>query len=362
MKLTSVHPSAISLTGDEPVSRPSGASVVVVDDQEANRELFRRLLSAHGYTVSMAPDGAAGLALVRRQMPDLVLSDCMMPVMSGYDLCRVLKHDLVTRFIPVVLVTGTEDEDARLLGIEAGADDFLRKPVNTQELTARVRSLVRLKRFTDELDSAESLILSLARTVEARDPYTAGHCERMAHYAAVFGTHLGLSVEAILALRRGGYLHDIGKIGLPDAILRKVGPLTSEEFEIMKRHTIIGDELCEDLRLLRLVRPIVRQHHERLDGSGYPDGARGDEISLLAQIVAIADVYDALTTDRPYRKAMSIQEAYSHLLVEGQSGWRHPDLVAEFIRLGEAGALLLPATSALPASTVAQRASRLAVS
>src|SRR5262249_8638017 len=142
-------------------------------------------------------------------------------------------------------------------------------------LTARVRSLIRLKRYTDDLDSAEAMILSLAKTVEARDQYTAGHCDRMARYATTFGEHLQLQPEQILALRRGGYLHDIGKIGLPDAVLHKAGPLPPAEFAVMKRHTVIGDELCANLRILRLVRPIVRQHHERLDGSGYPDGARG---------------------------------------------------------------------------------------
>jgi putative two-component system response regulator len=260
-----------------------------------------------------------------------------MPDMNGYELCRALKNRPITRFTPVVLVTGSDDEDARLAGIQAGADDFLRKPVRTQELMARVSSLIRLKRAIDDLDSVETLVLSLARTVEARDSYTAGHCERMAYLAGEFGAHLGLPTDAVAALRRGGYLHDVGKISLPDAILRKVGPLTEDEFTQMKRHTIVGDALCADLRLLHSVRPIVRQHHERLDGSGYPDGAKGDDISLLAQIIGIVDVFDALTTERPYRRAMCPKDAYEHLRCEAAKKWRRADLVEEFVALGVTG-------------------------
>jgi putative two-component system response regulator len=315
------------------------AHVIVVDDMDMNRQLFSRLLDRHGYRVSTAENGAHALELIRRDAPDLILSDCMMPTMDGFELCRILKQDDATRLLPVVLMTGLDDEHARIMGIDAGADDFLRKPVNTLELTARVRSLIRLKRYTDDLDSAESMILSLARTVEARDPYTSGHCERMAECAAVFGAHLGLPPEDVLALRRGGVLHDIGKIALPDAILRKEAALTLSEFAEMKRHTVIGDELCAGLRLLRPVRAIVRQHHERLDGSGYPDGASGEGISLLAQIVSIVDVYDALTSDRPYRRATSAAHACAELRREVEIGWRRRDLVEAFIAVSSTAPL-----------------------
>ncbi|MGH9253989.1 MAG: HD-GYP domain-containing protein, partial [Vicinamibacterales bacterium] len=237
---------------------------------------------------------------------------------------------------PVVLVTGT-DIDARLLGIEAGADDFLRKPIRPAELIARVRALIRVKRYVDELDSADSMIVSLARAVEARDPSTAGHCDRMAQYAAVFGTELTLRPEEVLALHRGGILHDLGKIAVPDAILLKDGPLTPAERDVMRRHTIIGDSLCKDLKVLRPVRPIIRQHHERVDGSGYPDGVCGNRVSLLAQIVGIVDVYDAVTTARPYRVAQGPEAACHVLTYEADRGWRRRDLVSEFIRLAQLG-------------------------
>jgi putative two-component system response regulator len=243
-----------------------------------------------------------------------------------------------------MLLTGLDGRAERLAGIDAGADDFLTKPVNTAELRARVRSLMRLKRFTDELDSAESIILSLALTVEARDTYTGGHCERMASYAAALGTHLALTSNEVDALRRGGYLHDIGKVAIPDSLLQKAGPLTAAEFEVVKRHTTIGDRLCGNLRLLRMVRPIVRCHHERADGTGYPDGLAGDDIPLLAQIMGIVDVYDALTTHRPYRRAMSAADACATLEQEADRGWRRADLVQEFTALCRSGVLQRPET------------------
>jgi putative two-component system response regulator len=233
----------------------------------------------------------------------------------------------------VVLVTGLEGPQERIEGINAGADDFLTKPINAQELRARVRSLVKLKRFTDELDSAESVILSLALTVEARDPCTAGHCARMASYASLFGSALQLPADDVSALSRGGYLHDVGKVGVADAILLKPGRLTPEEVKAMQQHPIIGDRLCGDLKLLRLVRPIVRSHHERIDGSGYPDGLSDGAIPLLAQITAIVDVYDALTTERPYRAALTPEAALQHLVAETERGLHCRKLMAEFATL-----------------------------
>jgi len=314
-------------------------TVVVADDIQANLALLTSLLLRDSYTVHTALDGGAALKLVEREKPDLVLSDVLMPVLNGFDLCRRLKSDRTTRLIPVVLVTALGERESRIEGIDAGADDFLTKPIDALELRARVRSLVRLKRFTDDLDSAESVIVSLALTVEARDPYTGGHCDRMAGYAAAFGAHLGLSDEEIEALRRGGYLHDVGKVGVPDAILLKAGRLTSDEFAVIKRHTIIGETLCGDLRLLRLVRPIVRHHHERLDGSGYPDGLRGSDIPLLAQITAIVDVYDALTTERVYRRPLTHEGACRELENEARRGWHRLELIREFLALCRHGGL-----------------------
>ena len=318
--------------------------IVVADDMAPLLETLSETLRTDGYEVFSAADGEEAMALVRTESPDLVLTDINMPSLNGIELCRRLKDDPATRLIPVMLLTGLDGRADRLAGIDAGADEFLTKPVNTSELRARVRSLMRLKRFTDELDSAESIIISLAQTVEARDKYTGGHCERMAAYAATLGMHLGLSADEVGALRRGGYLHDIGKVAIPDSLLQKTGPLTADEFEIVKQHTTIGDRLCGNLRLLRMVRPIVRCHHERVDGSGYPDGLAGEEIPLLAQIMGVVDVYDALTTDRPYRPAMASEDACATLEQEAGRGWRRADLVREFTALCRTGVLQRPET------------------
>ena len=321
-----------------------GGKIVVADDTAPLLETLCETLSSDGYDVLPASDGEVAMSLVGSESPDLVLTDINMPSLNGIELCRRLKENPATRLIPVMLLTGLDGRAERLAGIDAGADDFLTKPVNTSELRARVRSLMRLKRFTDELDSAESIILSLALTVEARDKYTGGHCERMAAYAATLGMHLGLTTDEVGALRRGGYLHDIGKVAIPDSVLQKAGPLTEDEFEIVKRHTTIGDSLCGNLRLLRMVRPIVRCHHERSDGSGYPDGLGGDDIPLLAQIMGVVDVYDALTTDRPYRPAMTPADACETLQREADRGWRRLDLVREFTTLCRSGVLQRPET------------------
>jgi putative two-component system response regulator len=202
-----------------------------------------------------------------------------------------------------------------------------------------VRSLIRIKRYTDDLDTAESVIISLALTIEARDPCTEGHCQRLAAYGSLLGRSLGLSDEDVAALSLGGFLHDVGKVGIPDAILLKPDRLTPPEYDVMKRHATIGDRLCGKLRSLRRARSIVRHHHERLDGTGYPDGLRGDAIPLLAQITAIADVFDALTTERPYKAAVSADVAYEELTREAGRGWHRRDLVDAFIRLGHQGQL-----------------------
>ena len=319
--------------------------VLVVDDNAASCSALAALLAEDGHKVLRAGDAHSALDLIRRELPDVVLTDVQMPGVDGLELCRRVKSDAHTRLIPVILVTGFNDREVRIEGIRAGADDFLTKPVGSVELQARVRSLIKLRRFTDDLDSAESIILSLASTIEARDRYTSGHCQRMASYAAQLGMQLGLGDDEVTALRRGGYLHDIGKIGIPDAILLKPGRLSDDEQQVMRQHTVIGDRLCDGLRLLRLVRPIVRHHHERLDGSGYPDGLRGDAIPLLAQIMGVVDVYDALTTDRPYRAGLPPGEALHELEREVARGWRDQRLVAEFAALCTGTAAACPATS-----------------
>jgi cyclic di-GMP phosphodiesterase len=307
--------------------------VLVVDDYEPNLRGLGQLLRGARYDVLTATNGADALDLVARERPDLVLLDVVMPGLSGLDVCKALKQQSETCLTPVVLVSAAGERETVIAGLDAGADDFLNKPIDPEELYTRVRSLLRLKSLTDELESAESLFLTLGRIIEARDPYTEGHCERLAEYATALGKRLGLEQTDVDALYRGAFLHDVGKIAIPDRVMLKKGRLTHEEYELMKRHAVIGDELCATVRSLDRVRPIVRHHHERLDVRGYPDALRGDEIPLLAQIVSVVDVFDALTTDRPYRKAMPTLTAYKILRDEADGGWCPPALVETFIDL-----------------------------
>jgi cyclic di-GMP phosphodiesterase len=301
--------------------------VLVVDDMAPNRQLIRKMLARDGHGVLEASGGDEAIEIARRADPDVIILDILMPGMDGFQTCATLKQDERTRLTPVVLVTALRGQSDRLRGIEAGADDFLSKPVDPPELSARVRSLIRLKRYTQDLDSAQAVIVSLALTIEARDAATEGHCQRLATYAVQLGTELGLDDDDLSALERGGFLHDIGKIGIPDGVLLKPGPLTPAEFTLMKSHTIIGDRLCGELRSLSRVRPIVRSHHEKLDGSGYPDGLRGDAVPLLAQILGVVDVFDALTTERPYKPAFTVDEAFEEMDLEVGRGWRSRELV-----------------------------------
>ena len=293
--------------------------------------MLRQLLTRDGHTVLTAGDGVQAFDIVQRERPEIVLTDVMMPGKDGHELCRAIKANPATCLTPVVLVTSLKGREERLKGINAGADDFLIKPVDAHEVLARVRSLLRLKRYTDELDTAEAVIMSLARAVEARDPCTEGHCQRLSRFGTALGAKLGLPADDISALARGGVLHDLGKIGIPDAVLLKPDRLTEAEYEIMKAHTVIGDRLCSELRCLQTVRPIVRHHHERLDGSGYPDGLKGSAIPMLAQIIGVVDVYDALTTERPYKHPVAHALALEALFDEAAKGWRDGALVDEFV-------------------------------
>lgn len=307
--------------------------VLVVDDNPDTMTLMQELLETQGYSVVTVADAAQAEIEIRRQLPDLILSDVVMPGKSGYELCRELKADPATRLIPFVLITGLADREDKLRGIEAGADDFLNKPIFSEELFARVNSLLRLKEFTDELENAESVLCTLGLSVESRDPYTEGHCERLAESAANLGRHLGLDEASIVALRRGGYLHDLGKIAVPDEILKKGSNLTPEEWVVMKLHPITGENICRPLKSLRLVLPIIRNHHEHSDGSGYPDGLRKEETPLLPRILQVADVYDALRTARPYKPALSHEQTAQTMHREAQSGLWDAELVREFFSM-----------------------------
>jgi putative two-component system response regulator len=306
-------------------------TALIVEDQPSFADALARLLNSEGLATSVVLDGESALRSVDDRPPDIVLLDVGLPGLSGLEVCRRIKANTASRLIPVVLVSGAFGRAYRIAAINAGADDFIAKPIDAEELKARVRALLSVKQYTSELESAEAIVISLALMVEARDPYTAGHCERLAQYAGALGEAAGLSSADVTALRRGGYLHDIGKIAIPDTVLLKSAPLTADEIALMRCHPTIGMELCANLQSLAPVLPIVGQHHERLDGSGYPEGRRGGDISLLAQVIAVVDVFDALTTTRPYRPALPCARAYDELSSEVARGRLNADLVHTFI-------------------------------
>ena len=308
----------------------SKITILVADDNEMNRELLCDILIGEGYKVVCAADGEEALLAVSNRSIDLALLDVMMPGKTGFDVCQDIKSRPETRFIPVVLVTGLTSVDERIRGIRSGADDFLSKPVNSQELLARTRSLLRLKEYTDELENAETVLFSLALSIEAKDPYTKGHCDRLSAYSEALGQRLGLPQEQCVALRRAGVVHDIGKIGVPEHILIKQDSLTDVEWKVMKEHPLTGERICSPLKSFRLVLPIIRHHHEKLDGSGYPDGLKGDKIPLTARVLQITDIYDALVTDRPYRRALAHEEAIRTMRNEARRGWWDSKLIDEF--------------------------------
>jgi putative two-component system response regulator len=305
--------------------------VLVVDDHPSSRLTAVALLSVEGYEVLEAESGQMALECIAKAEPDLILLDVMMPGMDGYEVCRRIKQDEQTRLTPIVFVTALSDRRARLRGIEAGGDDFLSKPFDQLELSARAKSLIRQKRLNEDLDHASKVLFSIARAVESRDPNTGDHCERLVMQGKSFGEYLKLSRAEVRDLMWGGYLHDIGKVGIPDAVLLKMGNFTPEEWQIMRQHVIIGEQICQPLRTMQGVVPLIRHHHERWDGSGYPDGLKGNEIPFLAQIFQVIDIYDALTHERPYKRAYSTQESLDLMFQEVERGWRNPELMQLFI-------------------------------
>ena len=332
-KLSTIYSRGQNGPGASDPARRRLPRVLVVDDNANTMSLMQDLLASRGYEVVAVPDVLHAEAEIAKHAPDLVLSDVVMPGKSGYEFCRELKENPATRLIPFVLITGLTERDDRVRGIEAGADDFLNKPIYPEELFARVKSLLKLKEFTDELETAESVLCTLGLSVESRDPYTEGHCERLAENASNLGRHLHLDGDEIIALRRGGYLHDLGKIAVPDEILKKGANLTPAEWQVMKRHPLTGENICRPLRSLRLVLPIIRSHHEHFNGSGYPDALQGHDIPLLARILQVVDVYDALRTARPYKPALSHEQAAITMRDEARSGLWDEELVVQFFSM-----------------------------
>ncbi len=302
-------------------------TVLILAEQEINRRVLSGVLRPEGYRILESTRTRGALSLIERERVDLVVLGQVTPESSGLEFCRAVKAGFDTHFIPIILLSGMAGEELEIAGIASGADAFLLQPAPPALIRARVRAMLRHKQAIDSLDHADAVLVALAQAVEHRDTFTAGHCERLAMMSTSLGAALGLSRAELIALHRGGYLHDVGKVAVPDAILFKPGPLNREEWAVMKQHVLKGVEICSPARTLAAVLPIIRGHHERWDGSGYPDGLRGEEIPLLARILQVADVFDALISLRPYKPALPVAEALRILDEETQKGWRDPALV-----------------------------------
>jgi putative two-component system response regulator len=308
--------------------------VLVVDDDPKNVKMLEGHLEANNYVVLKAFSGEEALDVVRKTDVDLVLLDIMMPGMDGFEVCRRLKSVEATRLIPVIMITALDDLEDRIKGIESGADDFLTKPANREELLARTKSLVNVKKLNNKLTSIGNILFSLANAVEAKDRYTEGHIMRVANLAVALGRKLGLKESQIASLRLGGILHDVGKIGVPGKTLNKPGALNEEEIKEVQAHTTFGYRICMPLQQsLGQALDIIRHHHEKLDGSSYPDGLKGDEISVESRIMAVVDIFDALTSNRSYRKSLGKDAAFKVLREEAAEGKLDCHVVEELIDL-----------------------------
>ena len=306
------------------------ANVMVIDDRPLSRMTVVDLLTVDGYNVLESDGESAILDHVADQQPDLVLLDIGLNESNGFDVCRQLKAHIRTKDIPIVLLTVGVRREHRLQVMEAGADDFLVKPLDRLELSTRVRTLIRQKKLNEGLDQTEQVLFLIAKAVESRSTDRGGSGTRVVDLVKEFGGYLQVSPEEIDDLVFAAHLHDIGTIAIPDSVMLKEGELTPEETELVKQHVLIGEKICQPLRNRWGVLPIIRHHHERWDGTGYPDGLSSSDIPFLAQVFQIIDIYDALTSDRPHKQAYTPNEALEIIAEETTKGWRNPDLVARF--------------------------------
>lgn len=312
----------------QPTNKPL---ILAVDDEASNLALLRQILQDH-YRLLFAKDGARALDLARQERPDLILLDVMMPGMSGYEVCAALKAHPGTAAIPVIFVTALTDTDDELEGFEAGAVDYITKPVSPPIVRARVRTHLSLVRMEELRASRLEIVQRLGLAAEYKDNETGLHVIRMSHFARVLGIAAGLTEQEADDLLHAAPMHDVGKIGIPDRVLQKPGPLDAEEWKVMQSHVNIGAEIIGEHSsgMLGLARNIALTHHEKYDGSGYPNGLKGDRIPLEGRICAIADVFDALTSVRPYKKAWSEEEAIDFLRQQKEKHF-DPVLVDLFI-------------------------------
>ncbi len=318
---------------DTQTERTFDGRVLLVDDNAAIRRSLGRLLTRYNIDVIDAHDGESALEACRTHLPDLVMLDVQMPGSNGFDVCRRIKDEAASALIPVVMVTALDTPEYRLRGAEAGADDFFTKPVAVPELVARVRTAIRQKHITDTMEPAQAVLFTLARIVESRDADTEGHCNRLSKLGEQLATRLRLPLASRRALRTAGIVHDIGKVVVPDAVLLKRGPLTEDEWAIMRRHAVEGERICAPLHSLADVLPIIRHHHERQDGTGYPDRLAGDAVPVTARVLQVVDVYDALTMSRPYKPALAPDAALDVMESEVRRGWWDPAVFDAFSRM-----------------------------
>ena len=318
-------------------------TILIVDDIDLNRRLLKAMLKTAPYRILEAKRPSAALAILEREKVDLVVVDLVMPEMSGPEFCRLLKSDRRTQLIPILMTTSVQGMENEVAGLESGADEFLIKPLQPALVRTRIRAMLRNKALIDSLEEAETILFALAQSVEHRDKYTGLHCERLASLQHRAGAGAGPAAPGATGAvpRRVPARHRQDR----HSRLRScssAGLLTEEEWQIMRLHTIRGEEICRPMKTLAPVLPIIRSHHERWDGTGYPDGLRGEEIPLLARILQVADIYDALTTARPYKPAFSHQHAMEIMLEEARRGWRDPELVPLFAEVAQQRRLARP--------------------
>jgi putative two-component system response regulator len=308
-------------------------AILVVDDLKANIDLLEAIFVKEGFTVHSAQGAADALKIFEKNPVDLAVVDVMMPVIDGFALCSMLKQKAGKHFFPVILLTALSDRNSRIKGLESGADDFISKPFDTLELLLKIQSLLKLKTLQEELDHSENIILTLAVAMEARDPYTKGHSTRVSKLSIDFATFLGLSEKEREEMKKAGILHDIGKICLSQSILRKPGPLTKDEQEMIKTHALLGEDLCRPLVSMRRILPAIRHHHERWDGNGFPDKLAGQDIPIMARILSIVDSFDAMVSVRPYRDRRSVKSALDMMNSEQNSGQWDAELLGYFLNM-----------------------------
>jgi putative two-component system response regulator len=309
---------------------PQDATVLLLDNVVVNRKLLRGMLKNYPYRILEASCASQAFHLLETHKVDLIVLDLVLPDIGGTEFCVRLRANPNTQLIPTLILTSVQGVENEVAGLSSGADEFLLKPLNPVIVRARVQAMLRQKALIDNLDMAENILFALAEAVEQRDQGTGDHCRRLAATSRLLGESINLSERELLALHRGAYLHDIGKICVADAILFKPGPLTNEEWAVMRQHPEKGESICKPMRCLASALPIIRNHHERWDGSGYPDGLKGEEIPLLARILQLADIYDALVSPRCYKAGMSSEQAVQMIREEARRGWRDPDLVEHF--------------------------------